>query len=194
MNAPTVRLTVLLLALTGSISLRAEEPAKAAPPPPPPDDTVLLADFRAPIPAIFQYGTWNGKVGQAKSGLAVQGSKGATGKGGMGHDMEAPQDFSAVTFVEIALGIAPGNEVPQVTLAFNDADGTQFAGRINVDQLVPGSPVWLRVRRENFRLNSVESGSNPSMDWTKVTRWHVQGDWTTEKPLSIIFVALRTRK
>lgn len=193
MNASIVRLGVLLLALTGPIPLRAEEPAKAAPPAAP-DDTVLVADFRAPIPAIFQYGTWNGKVSPVKSGLAVQGSKGATGKGGMGHDLEAPQDLSAVTYVEVALGIVPGNEVPQVTIALNDADGTQFSARITVDQLVPGSPVWLRARRDAFRLNSVEPGTDSAMDWTKVTRWHVQGDWTTEKPLSIIFVALRTRK
>jgi hypothetical protein len=32
------------------------------------------------------------------------------------------------------------------------------------------------------------------MDWAKVTRWHVQGDWTTEKPFSLILVALRARK
>ncbi|HWA27403.1 MAG TPA: hypothetical protein VG734_17240 [Lacunisphaera sp.] len=192
MKTHPLRLAVLLCALSGAILIHAEDAAKAAPPPP--DDTVLLADFRAPIAGIFQYGTWNGKVGQAKSGLSIMGGKGANGKGGFGHDMDAAQDFSAITYFEIALGTAPANEVPQVTIAFNDADGTQFTARVTVDQLVPGSPVWLRVRRDNFKLNSVESGSDSAMNWAKVTRWHVQGDWTTEKPCSIIFVALRARK
>jgi hypothetical protein len=192
MKTPPLRLIIPFLTLTGTVILRAEEPAKPAAPPP--DDTVLIADFRAGIPGVFQYGTWNGKVTQAKSGLAVMGAKGATGKGGLGREMEAAQDFSTVTFLEVALGVVPSNEVPQVTLAFNDADGTQFTARITIEQLVPGQPVWLRARRENFRLNSVEPGADSKMDWAKVTRWHVQGDWTTEKPFSLILVALRARK
>jgi len=171
----------------------ADETAKPAPQSPP-DETSLLADLRTAPPGLFQYGSWNGKVTVTKSGLAVVGAKGAQGNGGMGSDLPAARDLSQVVFVEVALGVVPGNEVPQVTIALNDADGTQFTARINLDQLVPGSPVWLRARREDFKLNSGEKGADSMMDWSKVTRWHLQGDWTTQKPFQVIFLALRTRK
>lgn len=185
-------LSLVLFALL-SVTIRADEAAKPASASPP-DETSLIADLRAPVPGLFQYGSWNGKVVPTKSGLAVAGAKGAQGDGGMGSDLTPVRDMSQVAFVEVALGVIPGNEVPQVTIALNDADGTQFTARINIEQLVPGSPVWLRARREDFKLNPVEKGSDSQMDWSHVTRWHLQGDWVTKKHLQVIFVALRTRK
>jgi len=182
---------LVLFALLGSVN--AEEAAKPAPPLPP-EETSLIADLRTTPPGIFQYGTWSGKVTATKSGLAVLGSKGAQGDGGLGSEIAPARDMSEVAFVEVALGVAPGNEVPQFTVALNDADGTQFTARITIDQLVPGSPVWMRARREDFKLNGVEKGSDSQMDWSKVTRWHLQGDWQTKKNFQVIFVALRTRK
>jgi hypothetical protein len=126
--------------------------------------------------------------------MAVLGAKGAMGNGGFGRDLSGPVDLSQAVYVEVALGTTPVNQVPQVTIAFNDADGTQFTARVPVDLLVPGSPVWLRVKRENFRLNGVEKGADAQMDWTKVTRWHLQGDWATQQPMQVIFVALRFRR
>lgn len=186
----------LLLLASGSLllsALCADETAKPTPAAPP-DETTMLADLRADQAGIFQYGTWEGKVAVTKSGLSVLGSKGAQGNGGFGHDLGSPVDFTAMNFVELALGVVPANEVPQVTIALNDADGTQFTARITIDQLVPGQPVWLRVHKADFRLNAGEKGKDGEMDWTKVTRWHLQGDWTTKKPCAVIFIALRTRK
>ena len=180
-----------LLVLTGTIALHAEDAPKTTPPP---DDTTLIADLRGNPPGIFQYATWEGKVAVSKSGLAVLGGKGAQGNGGMGRDISPALDLSQVSFVEVALGTIPGNEVPQVTMALNDADGTQFTARVLVEQLVPGQPVWLRARREDFRLNDVEPGADSKMDWSSVTRWHLQGDWTTKKPMQVIFIALRVRR
>lgn len=191
MKTPLLRLSLLMLL---AFSAARAEDATPATPPVPPDGTFLIADLRAPQPGLFQYGSWDGKAVNGKSGLAIMGTKGALGDGGVGKDLEAPLDFSDVTYVEVALGVAPVNEVPQVTIALNDADGTQFSARIPIDELVPGSPVWLRARRADFHLNPVEKGADSEMDWSKVTRWHVQGDWVTHKPCSLIFIALRARK
>lgn len=183
--------SILLTASTAPRSLHAEEAPKPANPL---EGTALVADLRGEQTGIFYYGTWKDHATATASGVAVLGSKGAQGNGGFGREISPAVDMDAVRFVEVALGTTSGNHVPQVTIALNDADGTQFTARVLVDQLVPGSPVWLRARREDFRLNSVEKGSDSQMDWSKVVRWHLQGDWTTHQPMHVIFVALRTRR
>ncbi|RXK53536.1 hypothetical protein ESB00_17740 [Oleiharenicola lentus] len=180
-----------LLALTGSRLICAEDAPKPAPGL---EGTMMIADLRAELPGVFQYGTWKDQVTTTKSGLAVLGSKGAQGNGGLGREISPAVNLGDVRFVEVALGTVPGNEVPQVTLAFNDADGTQFTARVLVEQLVPGQPVWLRAKREDFTLNPVEKGADSQMNWSQVTRWHLQGDWTTPKPMQVILVALRVRR
>ena len=184
--SPSLILSCGLLLLAG---LRAAEPVKPAS-----DDTLSIADLRSDTSAIFQYGTWEGKVAVTKSGLVVLGAKGAQGAGGFGHDLGAPLDLTAVTDIELALAVVPGNEVPQVTIALNDADGTQFSAHITIDQLIPGQPVWVRARKADFQLNPGEKGKDSEMNWSKVTRWHLQGDWNTKKPCAVAFIALRARK
>ena len=178
------------IALAAAAALWADEPPAAVPAH---ETTTMIVDLRNELPGLFQYSSWKDNLTQTKSGIAVLGSKGAQGNGGMGRAISPVMDFTAVKFVEVALGTTPGNEVPQVTIAVNDADGTQFTARITIDQLVPGQPVWLRARRQDFRLNAVEKGADGVMDWTKVTTWHLQGDWNTQKPFQAIFVALRVR-
>jgi hypothetical protein len=180
-----------LLALAGAHLLRADDAPKT---PPGLEGTAMIVDLRAELPGIFHYGTWKDHVAPTKSGLAVLGAKGAQGNGGFGREISPATDLSDVEYVEVALGTIPGNEVPQVTIAFNDADGTQFSARVLVEQLVPGQPVWLRAKRTDFKLNSVEKGADSQMNWSQVTRWHLQGDWTTQKPMQVIFVALRVRR
>jgi hypothetical protein len=182
---------VALLALVFVLPARAQDAPKPAPQS---DETTMIADLRTALPGVFQYASWNGKVVVTKSGLAVLGGKGAQGNGGLGREIAPVVSFSDVQYVEIALGTISGNEVPHVTIALNDADGTQFSARVPVEQLVPGQPVWLRARREDFRLNDVERGTDAQMDWSRVARWHLQGDWTTMKPMCVIFVALRVRR
>ncbi len=187
----SVKFLSLLLALTGPLLICAEDAPKPAPGL---EGTMMIADLRAELPGVFQYGTWKDQVTATKSGLAVLGSKGAQGNGGLGREIAPAISLGDMRFAEIALGTVPGNEVPQVTIAFNDADGTQFTARVLVEQLVPGQPVWLRVKREDFKLNPVEKGADSQMDWNQVTRWHLQGDWTTNKPMHVILVALRVRR
>jgi hypothetical protein len=182
---------VALLAGAGLIALPAQEAPKPATPT---EVTAMVVDLRAELPGLFSYSSWDGRITATKSGIAVLGAKGAQGNGGLGREISPAMNFDDVDFVEVALGTIPGNEVPQVTMAFNDADGTQFTARVLVEQLVPGQPVWLRARREDFRLNGVEPGADSKMDWSQVTRWHLQGDWTTMKPMQVIFVALRVRR
>lgn len=198
MKHPAFRLS-LLAVVAGALStgaLCAQDVSKEPKEPVPAVDSslVMIENLRVTPPGIFQYGTWNGRVAIVKDGLAVVGGKGATGKGGFGRDREGPVDLSQARYIEVALGVVASNEVPQVTIALNDADGTQFNARIAVSQLVPGSPVWLRARRADFHLNDIERGSDGEMDWAHVTRWHVQGDWNTDGPCSLIFIALRARK
>lgn len=182
---------ILLLLLTKAAFLRAEDAPKPAPGI---EGTAMMVDLRTELPGLFSYASWEGKYTLTKSGLAILGSKGAQGNGGVGREISPAMDLSQVAFVEVALGTIPGNEVPQVTIALNDADGTQFTARVLVEQLVPGQPVWLRARRADFKLNGIEPGSDPAMDWSKVVRWHLQGDWTTKKPMAVILVALRVRR
>ncbi len=181
-------LAIAGLLCAGETSHESERPA------PPEKNLLMIEDLRATPAGIFQYGTWNGRVAIVKNGLAVVGGRGATGKGGFGRDLDRTLDLSQAAYIEVALGTVATNEVPQITVALNDQDGTQFTARIGIDQLVPGSPVWLRVRRSDFRLNAIEPGTDGGMDWAHVKRWHLQGDWNTDGPCSVIFIALRARQ
>lgn len=154
----------------------------------------MLADLRGSLPGLFYYGTWQDHVSATKGGLRVLGDKGAQGQGGLGLNIDPAVDFSQVAYVEVALGLVAGNEVPEFTIALNDADGTQYTARIRVGQIVPGQPVWLRVRRDDFKFSGVEPGKDSLMNWSAVARWHLQGDWNTAKPCQVVFIALRTRK
>lgn len=191
MKTPHHRILALLLTLTATVVLPAQEPAKPATAP---DPTTLIADLRIEQPGIFSYGSWKDKLTVTKSGIGVQGAKGAQGDGGFGQNILDRIDLSQSAFLEVALGVAPGNEVSRVTIAVNDIDGTQYSAQINIEQIVPGQPVWLRVRRNDFKLNSAERGGDSLMDWSKIGQWHLQGDWNTKKPLSVIFIALRERR
>jgi hypothetical protein len=189
---PRIGLSLVVMVLFGSVLVRADEPAKPASPPP--AGTMKIVDLRANLSGFFYYGTWDENVTAAKDGQMVIGAKGAQGSGGFGRNLEPALDLGAATYIEVALGVLPDNEVPAVMIALNDADGTQVSARVQIDQLVPGTPVWLRARREDFKPNGGEPGTNPAMDWSTVARWHLQGDWNTKKPCSLIFIALRARK
>jgi hypothetical protein len=193
MNAPIRSLLLtssLVLAAMPGVFAADEKPAPVAPAPEP---TILLADFRANVPGLFVYSSWQGKVSTTSSGTLVQGSSGAQGDGGMGSNIATALDLSHATYVEIALGLGVHNEVPELTIALNDADGTQVAARVRVDQLMPNQPVWLRVRRDQFTRVSGQDGRDGKLDWTKIGQWHVQGDWKTKKSCHVIFIALRLR-
>ncbi len=192
MKTPLVSL-ICCAALLVTTGLRADDAAKPAAPKAP-DDTTMIVDLRNNPPDIFQYGTWSGKLAVSKSGLVVQGAKGAQGEGGFGQKLSERLDLNQATYIEVAIGVLPGNEAPRVTIALDDIDGTQFSAAINIEQIVPGAPVWLRARRDDFKLNNTQRGSDSLMDWTKIQAWHLQGDWTTKKPLSVAFIALRERR
>ena len=182
---------LLLVAAVSGAAENAPPPAAA----PPPEPITLLADLRTPLPNGFAYGSWEGRVATIRTGLLVQGHRGADGSGELGHDFETTRDLTQATFFEVALGVGLQNEVPEVTIAFDDASDTQYTARIRVDQLVPEQPVWLRVRRSDFKLNNWQGNkASAVIDWTKITRWHLQGDWSKAKPFQILFIALRYRQ
>lgn len=182
---------LLVVAAAGGAAENGAAPA----PPPPPEPVTLVADLRKPLPGIFVNGTWTDRVAVTASGLLVLGPKGADGSGELGQDFGAPRDLSAVVFFEVALGAGLENEVSAITIGFDDANNTQFSARIPIDELVPEQPVWLRVRRADFKLNNWQgTKAGAVIDWTKITRWHLQGDWSKGKPCQIMFIALRYRQ
>ena len=177
-----------LLAITAPLHAdKAAAPATAEP-------VTLLADFQQKIPGIFSYSSWQDRLGVSTSGLVIQGGKGAQGNGGMGRTFEAPLNLSTETYVELAVAVGVLNEVPELTIALNDADKTQFSARVRIDQLMPQQPVWLRVRLSDFKPVKGQDGADGKMDWSQISQWHLQGDWTTKKPFHVMFIALRTRR
>lgn len=161
----------------------------------PPETAALFADLRTPLANGFYYGSWQGRVVATKSGLVVQGNRGADGSGEFGQTLDAARDLSKAKFIELALGVGVRNEVPEVTIAFDDASETQYTARVRIDQVMPEQPVWFRVRLADFRLNNWQGNkASATIDWSRITRWHLQGDWTKAVPLHVIFIALHVRQ
>ncbi|HEY4246325.1 MAG TPA: hypothetical protein VGM64_05675 [Lacunisphaera sp.] len=186
-------LSLLSVSILSVLSHADEKPVPIAPVVPTAESPTLFVDFRKSLPGIFHYGTWQDKLGISATGIVIEGSKGAQGDGGMGRAIEPALDLSRIAYVEVALGVGAKNEVPEIAVALNDADGTQVAARLRIDQIVPNQLVWLHVPRESFTLVSGQGGKDGKMDWTKVAQWQLQGDWTTKKPLNVVFIALRVR-
>lgn len=154
----------------------------------------MIANLTQAMPGVFAYGTWQGKLAsQANSGVVIQGSKGAQGSGGFGHDIAPALDLSKVQYIEVALATRENNEIPQFAVGFNDADGTLVTARVKVDQLMPNQPVWFRLKPGEFSVVGSQGGKDGKIDWTKIAKWHLQGDFSTAKPAQVMFIALRAR-
>jgi hypothetical protein len=190
--------TLIRLAIAASLAWPAvavfgnDKPEAAAPPA---DETRQVVDLRKPPTGLAGYGSWQDKISTSASGVIVLGSKGADGKGGLGGELAPALDLSHDTFVEVALGLGGSNAVPDITVAFSDADEIQYTATIHVDEVVPGQPVWLRVRLADFKLNDWQGKhAGRKIDWTRIVHWDLQGDWKTEAPMHVVFIAVRVRK
>lgn len=157
----------------------AESPAKLG-------ESRIVCDFRNA--QSFTYGSWKDLVGPTKDGILIQ--KAPDGKGGCCGDVA--MNLEDAQWLELGLATLPLNELPSLQLILEDTDGTNVSVRYNISQLVPGSPVWLRVKLAEARVT--KPGANGSLDLAKVNKWHVQGDWATEKPVQLIVIALRARR
>jgi hypothetical protein len=156
----------------------------------------VIVNFTEAVPSVYGYGTWQNNFAVApNAGFRVQGSKGAQGDGGFCKTIEPALDLSRCTFIELALAVQPGNEVPEYTISLKDADDTSCSARVRVSQIMPGMPVWFRLNVADFVVSSREQdrGKDGKMDWTKVVQWHLQGDWSTKKAVQMLFIALRAR-
>jgi hypothetical protein len=183
-----------LLALALGSPICATEAKPESPPAPAPNSSRLLADLRGNQPDLQPEGSWGGKLVGTPSGLVVEGGKGADGKGGMSKVIEPAVDLSPDSYIEVALGVGGLNEVSEITLGFTDVNEIQYTARLRVDDLVPNQPVWLRIKRSDFQLNDWQgTKSGQTIDWTRIHRWHLQGDWATAAPFHIVFIALRAR-
>jgi hypothetical protein len=196
-------LFLLIAMLVAPFAGRAENAATAAPAPapapaaqPPAAPTgVLVADLRGEATPAYPYGSWVDAVKRSADGVVIVGAKGAQGDGGICGNMTTPVDLSGMTYVEVALAVGQTNEVPEVTVAVGDADETLASARVRIEQIVPGQPVWFRVPVHAFVLGSGKyAGKVTGLDWTKIAQWHVQGDWSTKKPLQVLVIAIRARR
>ena len=176
---------------------RAENTATAAPAPQPPPapSGVMIADLRGEATPAYGYESWTDRLNRTADGVAVVGSKGAQGDGGFCGNLSTPLDLTGMTYVDVALAVGQANEVPEVTVALGDADGTMASARIHIEQIVPGQPVWFRVPVATLLPGSGKyAGTVEGFDATKVAQWHLQGDWATKKPLNVLFIAVRARR
>jgi len=187
---PRCVLSIATSLALGVSTFAADPPAAPSPAP------IVIANFTEPVPGVYGYGTWDKNFAVApNAGFRVLGNKGALGDGGFCKNIEPSVDLSKHTFIEIALAVQPGNEVPEFTVAFGDADGTSCSARIRVGQIMPGQPVWFRLKISDFVVSTrnEDKGKDGKMDWTKVAQWHLQGDWNTKMPAQVLFIALRAR-
>lgn len=184
---------LLITALAATIG-HAETPATAADKAAP-SAIVMIADLRGEATPAYGYESWKDSMNRTVEGVSVVSAKGAQGNGGFCGNLDTAMDLSGMAYIEMALGTGTANEVPEVTIGLADADGTLATARIRIDQIVPRQPVWLRVPLSAFHEATGEyAGKKPGMDWSKVTQWHCQGDWTTKKPFQAVFIALRARR
>jgi hypothetical protein len=196
MHTPLRKLLLAVMSLVIVSSHYAVEIKTEAPiPPPPSDGTLLIADFRTNLPGVASSGTWQGKLALSSNGFVIQGNKGADGKGDISQKLAPVLDLSKDTYVEVALGVGAKNEVPEITVAFTDVAGVQYTARIRINQVLPQLPVWFRVKLTDFKLNNWQGNmTGKTIDWTRIERWHLQGDWATPAPFHVVFIALRTRE
>ena len=188
-------LAVISLVMVSSHYAAEAKTETAAPPPPPSDGTRLIADFRNNLPGVASSGTWQGKLGVSANGFVIQGNKGADGKGEINQKITPTIDLSKETYVEVALGVGAKNEVPEITVGFTDVEGVQYTARIRINQVLPQLPVWFRVKLTDLKLNNWQGNmTGKTIDWARIERWHLQGDWATAAPFHVMFIALRTRQ
>jgi len=196
---PSMKLVTFSLlfvsALAAPIAGRAEDTVTVAPAPQPAPAGVMIADLRGEATPAYGYESWTDRMNRTADGVAIVGSKGAQGDGGFCGSLSTPLDLTGMTYIDVALAVGPANEVPEVTVALDDADGTMASARIRIDQIVPGQPVWFRVPVATLHLGSGKyAGTVGGFDVTRVTQWHLQGDWATKKPLNVLFIAVRARR
>jgi hypothetical protein len=187
-------LTAMSLVIVSS-QYAVEVKTETASPPPPPDGTRLIADFRTNLAGVASSGSWQGKLALSPNGFVIQGNKGADGKGDISQKISPSLDLSKETYVEVALGVGAKNEAPEITVAFTDAEGVQYTARSRINQVLPQLPVWFRVKLTDFKLNNWQGNmTGKKIDWARIERWHLQGDWATTAPFHVMFIALRTRQ
>ncbi len=185
MNCPKPFRFVLVSLAFASLALAADEAKQAVPAKKP--DTFMLLDFRV-TPNTFAYGTWGKSVVAGKDGVTVM--KGADGKGGCGADCAL--DLDDAKYLELGLALGVANEVPSVQVVFEDGDGTSASWRVGVSQIMPTQAVWFRVPVAGMRVD--KPGSDGKLDSGKIIKWHLQGDFSTEKPMHFMAIALRARR
>jgi hypothetical protein len=192
---PSTRILLAVAALFGTAVIAASaEPETPAPAAAAAPTTAMIADLRGEAVVVYGYGSWKDRINPTATGLAILGSKGAQGDGGVCGTLAPVYNLGGATWIEIALGVGQTNEATTVVIGLNDVDGTLVTARVRIDQIVPGQPVWFRVPLAEFRpVGGEYAGRVPGMDFTTINQWHVQGEWAVKKPHQFVIIALRAR-
>lgn len=175
-----LRLLSLALLSLLSLPLLAKEGPSAAQP------VSILVDFRS-SGSSFAYGSFQGKAGGTKDGILV--AKAPDGKGGCGADCDLK--LGEATWLELGIATLPANEAPAMQIMLEDADGTSVSYRYSIEQLVPGTPAWLRVPLNQGSV--FKPGQDGVLSKESIVKWHIQGDYASAKTVQIMVIALRAR-
>lgn len=155
----------------------------------------MIADLRGESVVAYPYGSWKDRINPTANGLSVLGSKGAQGDGGVCGILSPVYNVGGATWLEIALGVGQTNEGATVVIGLEDMDGTLVTAQVRIDQIMPQQPVWFRVPLTAFHAVGGEyAGRTPGMDFTTISKWHVQGEWGVKKPYQLVLIALRARR
>ncbi len=195
MKFPSSSLLVAAAFCACAILSSAADPEPASPAAAPTPATAMVVDLRGESVTVYGYGSWKDRINPTATGLAILGSKGAQGDGGVCGNLAPVYNLGGAAWIEVALGLGQTNEATTVVIGLNDVDGTLVTARVRVDQIVPGQPVWFRVPLSDFHPAGGEyAGRVPGMDFTTITQWHVQGEWGVKKPHQFVVIALRARR
>lgn len=156
---------------------------------------VVLSDFKTVPPAV--YGTWlDAQTGKSNLRIITPGqlevTPPATAKGGTcGKDLNLSLDTGSV--LELTAVVKPGNLANGVNILLEDANGVQAGWSLRISDLQPDKKSVLisaPLQSPDF-VNA--KGDNSQIDLTRIVGWHVQGDFTSDDQIHLVFERLVVR-
>lgn len=155
-------------------------------------EEVLLSDFTAVPPAV--YGTWlDAETGETRLRIGTSGGlevfTPSTGKGGA-CEKDLKLSFAAGAVLKLTAVVQPDNRANKINILLEDSDGVQAGWSLSLSDLQPGEKgvlVSAPLGSPNF---VTAKGSDSEVDLTRIVSWHVQGDFSSDDPIHLVFERL----